>query len=88
MLDLDGDGDKELITDRQLFFRRDGTIYTLSYEDLLAKHDPAFRTLDTATADPLEGCVVLAGTMENEDGQRLPFFRYLYLNNNSLTLVE
>lgn len=88
VLDLDGDGDKELITDQQLFFRRDGTIYTVSYEDFLKVNWPAFRTLDTAAADPLEGCVVLAGTKADQNDQSAPFFGYLYLSENGLFFSE
>lgn len=87
IVDLDGDGDCELVTDKQLFFRRDGTIYTVAYEDFLKAHWPAFRSLDTAAADPLEGCVVLAGTCADENGQTVSFFRRLYLEDSGLTLA-
>lgn len=86
IVDLDGDGDCELVTDRQLFFRRGGTIYTVAYADFFKAHWPAFRSLDTATADPLGGCVVLAGTCEDENGQTVSFFRKLYLEDSGLTL--
>lgn len=88
ILDLNGDGDCELITDRQLFFRRDGTIYTVTYADFLKEHWPAFRSLDTAAADPLEGCVVLAGTCQDESGSTVSFFRQLYLEDSSLILGD
>ena len=86
IVDLNGDGDCELVTDRQLFFRRDGTIYTVTYEDFLKEYWPAFFRLDTAAADPLEGCVVLAGTCQDENGSTISFFRRLYLEDSGLTL--
>lgn len=88
ILDLDGDGDCDLITDRQLFFRRDGTIYTVTYADFLKEHWPAFFRLDTAAADPLDGCVVLAGTKSDGAGGTAPFFRKLYLEETGLTLAD
>ena len=88
ILDLNGDGDCELITDRQLFFRRDGTIYTVTYADFLKEHWPAFRSLDTAAADPLDGCVVLAGTCQDENGSTVSFFRQLYLEDSGLILGD
>jgi len=88
ILDLNGDGDCELITDKQLFFRRDGTIYTVTYADFLKEHWPAFRSLDTAAADPLEGCVVLAGTCQDENGSTISFFRQLYLEDSGLILGD
>ena len=87
IVDLDGDGDCELVTDRQLFFRRDGTIYTVTYEDFFKAHWPAFRCLDTAAADSLEGCVVLSGTCVDEGGQTVSFFRRLYLEESGLILA-
>lgn len=86
--DLNGDGDCELITDKQLFFRRDGTIYTVAYADFLKEHWPAFRSLDTAAADPLDGCVVLAGTCQDESGSTVSFFRQLYLEDSGLILGD
>lgn len=88
VLDLDGDGDCELVTDKQLFFRRDGTIYTVTYGDFLKEHWPDFFRLDTATATPLEGCVVLAGTRRDGAGGTTSFFRRLYLEDSGLILGD
>ena len=87
-LDLDGDGDCELVTDKQLFFCRGETIYAVAYADLLKAYWPAFRSLDTAAADPLEGCVVLTGTCADEDGNAVSFRRYLELEASGLILHD
>lgn len=55
---------------------------------MLKEYWPAFRSLDTATADPLEGCVVLTGTCADEDGNAVSFRRYLDLEESGLILHQ
>ena len=88
IVDLDGDGDCELVTDRQFFFRRGGTVYTIAYEDFLKERWPAFFRLDTVIADPLEGRLVLAGICRDGRGGTAPFLHTLTLGEDGLTLTR
>ena len=86
--DLNGDGKEELITDRQLLLQWQDTLYAVNYTDLLAQRWPAFRTLEEARLSARGSCILLSGTMEDENGGTASFLRTLTFSGDTLTVDQ
>ena len=67
VLDLDGDGANELLSDGgQLVFQRDGQLYEADLTALLAENWPEMDFWDYSTIDVSRRCLTVRGTVRNE----------------------
>ncbi len=88
IVDLDGDGQNELINeDNQLFFQRDGELYQADITVLLQERWPEMVWWDYSILDPSRRCLTVKGFVEmaewGEDAQA-DFLRDIYFDGENL----
>ena len=92
ILDLDGDGENELLSDSgQLVFQRDGQRYTADLEPLLRDQWEGFTWWNDALIDTSRRCLTVTGFMgmpEWGEGAQCDFFRDVYFDGESLLLYD
>ena len=87
VVDLDGDGVNELLTERQVFFQRDGVVFEADLAGLMATHWPELTQLDYTVPDPETRSLLVVGTVAAE-GWYATAFRYLYFDGEKLLLYR
>ena len=90
ILDLDGDGTNELLSDGgQLVFQRDGQLYEANLTDLLQEAWPEMTWWDNSTVDTSRRCLTVRGFIQ-EDGDDVPygFTRYLYFDGENILVYR
>ena len=85
-LDLDGDGSDELITETEIFFRRDGTLYRAGLEDLVLNACPAMDFWYFSEWDLYSKRLSIYGTGYLDVGRDI--FRWLYFDGERLLLYR
>ena len=90
ILDLDGDGTNELLSDGgQLVFQRDGQLYEADLKDLLAENWPEMDWWDHGAIDVSRRCLTVRGTVRGADGGTFySFTRYLYFDGEDLLVYR
>lgn len=92
VVDLDGDGENELLTDgNQLFFQRDGQLYKADITQLLEDHWPEFVWWDYSLIDTSRCCLTVRGFMAMPDwgeNTQCDFVRSIYFDGESLLVYH
>ncbi len=90
VLDLDGDGANELLSDGgQLVFQRDGQLYEADLTALLAENWPEMDFWDYSTIDVSRRCLTVRGTVRNEsDDGPYSFTRCLCFDGEDLLVYK
>ena len=91
VLDMDGDGDNELLGNRQLFFQRDGKLYEADLKAFLADAWPEMSYWNHSFIDVNSRCLHITGFVEKpewgRDGQA-DFRRDIYFDGESLLVCR
>ena len=96
ILDLDGDGTNELLSDgdgisggAQLVFQRDGQLYEANLTDLLQAAWPEMAWWDYSSIDTSRRCLIIVGMVQYADGGTLYHFtRYLYFDGENILVYQ
>ena len=96
ILDLDGDGTNELLSDgdgisggAQLVFQRDGQLYEANLTDLLQEAWPEMAWWDNSTVDTSRRCLTIVGMVQDpEGGTPYHFTRYLYFDGENILVYQ
>ena len=96
ILDLDGDGTNELLSDgdgisggAQLIFQRDGQLYEANLTDLLQAAWPEMAWWDYSSIDTSRRCLIIVGMVQYADGGTLYHFtRYLYFDGENILVYQ
>ena len=96
ILDLDGDGTNELLSDddgtsggAQLIFQRDGQLYEANLTDLLQAAWPEMTWWDNSTVDTSRRCLTIVGMVHDADGGTpYGFTRYLYFDGENILVYQ
>ena len=96
ILDLDGDGTNELLSDgdgisggAQLVFQRDGQLYEANLTDLLQAAWPEMAWWDYSSIDTSRRCLIIVGMVQDPDGGTLYHFtRYLYFDGENILVYQ
>ena len=96
ILDLDGDGTNELLSDgdgtsggAQLVFQRDGQLYEANLTDLLQAAWPEMTWWDNSTVDTSRRCLTIVGMVQDaEGGTPYGFTRYLYFDGENILVYQ
>ena len=96
ILDLDGDGSNELLSDgdgisggAQLIFQRDGQLYEANLTDLLQAAWPEMTWWDYSSIDTSRRCLTIVGMVQDPDGGTLYHFtRYLYFDGENILVYQ
>lgn len=95
ILDLDGDGENELINeDNQLFFQRDGALYEADITALLQDRWPEMIWWDYSLLDASSRRLMVTGFVEMPDwadwseGAQANFTRYVYFDGENLLVYD
>ncbi len=90
ILDMDGDGENELVSDTQIFYSRDGRVIEADLPALLADAWPEMNYWDDAMLDTNGRYLTVRGfvTMPDWDGRSAYFHRYVYFDDGSLLVYE
>lgn len=96
ILDLDGDGANELLSDddgisggAQLVFQRDGQLYEANLTDLLQAAWPEMAWWDYSSIDTSRRCLTIVGMVQYADGWTLYHFtRYLYFDGENILVYQ
>lgn len=83
-LDLDGDGRDELVSERELFFQRDGRLFRASLDQLILEHCPTIDFWDYGVWDRYAKCLFISGL----GTEPRTIFRYLYFTGEDLRLYR
>lgn len=90
MVDLDGNGENELLTDQnQLFFQREGSLYAADITALLEANWPEMTWWDYSLIDTSRRCLAITGfareTNAPADSEtQFNFIRYCYFDGENL----
>ena len=92
MVDLDGNGENELLSDQnQLFFQREGTLYKADVTELLEDNWPEMTRWDHSRIDTSRRCLAITGfardTSAPADSQ-FSFIRYCYFDGENLLFYQ
>ena len=96
ILDLDGDGTNELLSDgdgisgdAQLIFQRDGQLYEANLTDLLQVAWPEMTWWDYSSIDTSRRCLTIVGMVQDpEGGTPYHFTRYLYFDGENILVYQ
>ena len=96
ILDLDGDGANELLSDddgisggAQLVFQRDGQLYEANLTDLLQAAWPEMAWWDYSSIDTSRRCLTIVGMVQDPEGGTLYHFtRYLYFDGENILVYQ
>ena len=96
ILDLDGDGANELLSDddgisggAQLVFQRDGQLYEANLTDLLQVAWPEMTWWDYSSIDTSRRCLTIVGMVQDpEGGTPYHFTRYLYFDGENILVYQ
>lgn len=96
ILDLDGDGANELLSDddgisggARLVFQRDGQLYEANLTDLLQAAWPEMAWWDYSSIDTSRRCLTIVGMVQYADGGTLYHFtRYLYFDGENILVYQ
>ena len=96
ILDLDGDGTNELLSDgdgisggAQLVFQRDGQLYEVNLTDLLQAAWPEMTWWDYSSIDTSRRCLTIVGMVQDpEGGTPYHFTRYLYFDGENILVYQ
>ena len=95
ILDLDGDGTNELLSDdgglggAQLVFQRDGQLYEANLTDLLQAAWPEMAWWDYSSIDTSRRCLIIVGMVQDPEGGTLYHFtRYLYFDGENILVYQ
>ena len=96
ILDLDGDGANELLSDddgisggAQLVFQRDGQLYEANLTDLLQAAWPEMTWWDYSSIDTSRRCLTIVGMVQDpEGGTPYHFTRYLYFDGENILVYQ
>lgn len=96
ILDLDGDGTNELLSDgdgisggAQLIFQRDGQLYEANLTDLLQAAWPEMAWWDYSSIDTSRRCLTIVGMVQDPEGGTLYHFtRYLYFDGENILVYQ
>ena len=96
ILDLDGDGTNELLSDgdgisggAQLVFQRDEQLYEANLTDLLQAAWPEMAWWDNSTVDTSRRCLTIVGMVQDpEGGTPYHFTRYLYFDGENILVYQ
>ena len=96
ILDLDGDGANELLSDddgisggAQLIFQRDGQLYEANLTDLLQAAWPEMTWWDYSSIDTSRRCLTIVGMVQDpEGGTPYHFTRYLYFDGENILVYQ
>lgn len=96
ILDLDGDGTNELLSDgdgisggAQLVFQRDGQLYEANLTDLLQAAWPEMTWWDYSSIDTSRRCLTIVGMVQDpEGGTPYHFTRYLYFDGENILVYQ
>ena len=96
ILDLDGDGTNELLSDgdgisggAQLIFQRDGQLYEVNLTDLLQAAWPEMTWWDYSSIDTSRRCLTIVGMVQGpEGGTPYHFTRYLYFDGENILVYQ
>lgn len=96
ILDLDGDGANELLSDddgisggAQLVFQRDGQLYEANLTDLLQAAWPEMAWWDYSSIDTSRRCLTIVGMVQDpEGGTPYHFTRYLYFDGENILVYQ
>ena len=96
ILDLDGDGTNELLSDgdgisggAQLVFQRDEQLYEANLTDLLQAAWPEMAWWDYSSIDTSRRCLIIVGMVQYADGGTLYHFtRYLYFDGENILVYQ
>ena len=83
IIDLDGDGQSELVTPRQLFFQREGVVYEARLDDLLLSACPELSYWDYESWDRYGKCLYVNGLSAEAMWER-----YLYFDGENLLVYK
>lgn len=92
VVDLDGDGENELLSDgNQLFFQREGQLYEADVTQLLKDHWPELVWWDYSLIDTSRRCLTVRGFMEMPawgEGAQCVFVRSVYFDGENLLVYD
>ena len=88
VLDLDGDGEKELAAVEQLFFQKDGAVYEADLPALLAKAWPELGYWDYSAWDANAKCLGITGLMARSGSDPRSFWWYLYYDGKNILVYK
>ena len=92
VVDLNGDGENELLSDgNQLFFRREGQLYEADITQLLEDHWPELVWWDYSLIDTSRRCLSVHGFMSMPawgENAQCDFFRSVYFDGESLLIYN
>ena len=95
ILDLDGDGTNELLSDdgglggAQLVFQRDGQLYEANLTDLLQEAWPEMAWWDYSSIDTSRRCLTVTGAVQEADSEvSYSFTRYLYFDGENVLVYQ
>lgn len=83
-LDLDGDGNNELIADENIYFQRDGQVYRANLVELVASASPDVRYWSLGTWNIYGKYCVVTGIIHAEKSA----VRYLYFDGENLLVYK
>ncbi len=83
IIDLDGDGQSELVTPRQLFFQREGVVYEARLDELLLSACPELSYWDYESWDRYGKCLYVNGLSAEAMWER-----YLYFDGENLLVYK
>ncbi len=87
IMDLDGDGQNELVAPRQLFFQREGLVYEAQLDELLFSACPELSYWDYEHWDPYGRYLYVSCFADSGDHSKLAV-RYLYFDGESLLIYK
>lgn len=94
MVDLDGNGENELLSDQnQLFFQREGTLYEADITQLLEDNWPEMTRWDYSQIDTSRRCLAITGFARDtgapaDTESQYSFIRYCYFDGENLLFYE
>ena len=83
IIDLDGDGQSELVAPRQLFFQREGVVYEARLDELLLSACPELSYWDYERWDKYGKCLYANGLTDGVTSER-----YLYFDGENLLVYK
>ncbi len=84
-LDLDGDGQDELVSARQMFFQRDGLVYEAKLDELLLAQCPELSDWDMEDWDPYGRLLYAHGLTDwGSESGGAQWERYLYFDGENI----
>lgn len=94
MVDLDGNGENELLTDQnQLFFQREGSLYAADITALLEANWPEMTWWDYSLIDTSRRCLTITGfaretNAPTDSETQFNFVRYCYFDGENLLFYD